>query len=119
MHIFLDNFHQSGKYSARIASHQTELRREETFTDQNALSILSLQTYYLNIDISSSCGKNSERAKYVQTKCTFCECANHSAEKNSKGSESKSKNIVGMVIRTTDKRNVRLGNALDVDLKIT
>ena len=34
MHIFLDNFHQGGKYSAQIASHQVELRREETFTDQ-------------------------------------------------------------------------------------
>ena len=29
MHTFLDNFHQGGKYSAQIASHQAELRREE------------------------------------------------------------------------------------------
>ena len=28
MHIFLDNFHQVGRYSAQIASHQVELRRE-------------------------------------------------------------------------------------------
>ena len=35
MHTFLDNFHQCGKYSAQIASHQAELRREEKFTDQN------------------------------------------------------------------------------------
>ena len=34
MHTFLDNFHQGGKYSAQIASHQAELRREENFTDQ-------------------------------------------------------------------------------------
>ena len=34
MHTFLDNFHQGGKYSAQIAIHQEELRREETFTDQ-------------------------------------------------------------------------------------
>ena len=34
MNIFLDNFHQGGKYSAQIASHQAELRREENFTDQ-------------------------------------------------------------------------------------
>ena len=33
MHTFLDNFHQSGKYSAQIASQQAELRREENFTD--------------------------------------------------------------------------------------
>ena len=28
MHIFLDNFHQDGRYSAQIASHQAELRKE-------------------------------------------------------------------------------------------
>ena len=33
MHKFLDNFHQSGKYSAQLASHQAELRREEKFPD--------------------------------------------------------------------------------------
>ena len=50
MHTFLDNFHQGGKYSAQIASHQAELRREEIFTDQKSLNISSLQTYYLNIE---------------------------------------------------------------------
>ena len=34
MLIFLDNFHQGGKYSAQIAIHQAELRREENFKDQ-------------------------------------------------------------------------------------
>ena len=34
IHIFLDNFHQGGKYSAQITSHQAELRREEKFNDQ-------------------------------------------------------------------------------------
>ena len=52
MHTFLDNFHQCGRYSAQIASHQAELRREDKFTDQNALSISSLQTDYLNLDNS-------------------------------------------------------------------
>ena len=28
MHKFLDKFHQGGKYSAQMASHQVELRRE-------------------------------------------------------------------------------------------
>ena len=28
MHTFLDNFQQSEKYSAQLASHQAELRRE-------------------------------------------------------------------------------------------
>ena len=82
MHIFLDNFNQGGKYSAQIASHQADLTREGNFTDQKSLSISSLQTDYLNVDISSSCGKNSERANLVQTKCNFCGGVNYSAEKN-------------------------------------
>ena len=28
MHVFLDNFHQDGKYIVHIASHQSELRRD-------------------------------------------------------------------------------------------
>ena len=35
MHTYLDNFHQGGKYSGQIDSHQAELRREEKYTDQN------------------------------------------------------------------------------------
>ena len=72
MYTFLDNFHQGGKYSAQIAIHQAELRREEKFTDQKSLNISSLQTDYLNLDSSSGFGRNSERAHAVQTKCTFC-----------------------------------------------
>ena len=81
MHTFLDNFHQGGKYSAQIASHQVELRREETFTDQKSLNILSLQTDYLNLDSSLGSSSNSERAHDVQTKGTFFGGNNHSAEK--------------------------------------
>ena len=44
MHTFLDNFHQSGKYSPQLASHQAELRREKTCPDQKYLNISSLQT---------------------------------------------------------------------------
>ena len=44
MHTFLNNFHQGAKFSAQIASHQAELRREEKFTDQKQLNISSLQT---------------------------------------------------------------------------
>ena len=81
MHTFLDNFHQGGKYSAQIASHQAELRREEIFTDKKSLNISSLQTDYINLDSISSFGINSEREHDVQTKCTFCGGENHSAEK--------------------------------------
>ena len=81
MHTFLDNFHQGGKYSARIASHQAELRREEKFTDQKSLNISSLQTDYLNLDSISGSGSNSERAHDVQKKRTFCGSVNHSEEK--------------------------------------
>ena len=43
MHTFMDNFHQSGKYSAQLASHQAELRREVKYPDQKCLNISSLQ----------------------------------------------------------------------------
>ena len=79
MHTFLENFHQGGKYSAQIASHQEELRREEKFTDQKSLNISSLQTDYLNLYRSSGVGRNSERAHDVQTKCTSCGGTNHCA----------------------------------------
>ena len=81
MHIFLDNFHQSGKYSAQLASHQAELRREENYPDKLFLNISSLQTDYLNLDNSVSGSiRHNERAHSVQTKCTFCGLNNHSAE---------------------------------------
>ena len=67
MHTFMDNFQQGGKYSDQIASHQAELKREETFTDQKSLKISSLQTDYLNIDSSSSFDRDSERANVVHT----------------------------------------------------
>ena len=61
MHTFLDNFHQGGKYSAQIAIHETELRRQEKITDQKYFSISSLQTDYLNLVSSSVFGRSSER----------------------------------------------------------
>ena len=79
MHTVLGNFHQGVKYSAQIASHQSELRREETFTDQKSLNISSLQNDDLNIDSSSGFGRNSEKARAVQKKCTFCRGTNRSA----------------------------------------
>ena len=65
MHTFMDSFHQGGKYSAQIASHQAELRREETFTGQQLLNISSLKTGYLNLDSRSGLGRNSEIAHDV------------------------------------------------------
>ena len=75
------NFHQGVKYTAQIDSHQEELRRVGKFTDQNSLSISSLQTDYLNIDSSSGSGKNNKRANIAQTKCTLFGGANHFAGK--------------------------------------
>ena len=80
MHIFMDNFHHSGKYYDQLANHQAELRREGKFTDQKYLSISFLQTYHINIYSRSGCGKNSERENLLQKKCTFGEGANHSAD---------------------------------------
>ena len=82
MPTFLDNFHQSGKYSAQLASHQAELRREEKFPDKKCLNISSLQTDYLNLDRSSSGSSiHNEKAHSVQKKRTFCGLNNNSAEK--------------------------------------
>ena len=67
MQTFLDNFHQGRKYSAQIAIHRAELRREETITDQKSLKIPSLKTDYLNLDSSSGFGRDSERAHSVQS----------------------------------------------------
>ena len=82
MHTFMHKFYQSGKYSAQLASHQAELRREENFPDQKCLNISSLQTGYLNIDNSiSGSSRHNERSYYVHTKCTFSGINNHYAEK--------------------------------------
>ena len=70
-----------------MARHQAELSREEKFNDQKYLSISSLQTDYLNLDSSSGFLINIEISNNVQTKCTFCGGANHSADCFSKGSE--------------------------------
>ena len=58
MHTFMDNFHQGGKYSGQISSHQAELRREEKLTDKKSFNISSLQTDYLNLDISLGSSRN-------------------------------------------------------------
>ena len=82
MHTFLDNFHQSGKYSAQLASHQAELRREEKYPDQKCSNISSLQIDYLNIVNSLSVSsRHGEKANSVHTKCTYCGLSNHSVEK--------------------------------------
>ena len=83
------------------------------------LSISSLQNSYLNLDRRSGCGRNSERANIVQTKCNFCGGAHHYAENVSYVSEGKRKNLVQLVIRTTEVRNACLGNVLDVDMNTT
>ena len=119
MHKSMDNFNQGGKYSAQIASHQKELRRKEKVTDQKYLSISSLQTDYLNLNSSSGFGRNIEIEHAVQTNCNFVEVLITLQIFFPKGSDRKRKKLVRLVIRKTDERNVRLGNVLDVDMKIT
>ena len=91
MQTFMDNFHQGGKYSAQIASHQAELRKEDKFTDKNIYLFHPYILDYLNLGSISGCGRSSDRSNTVQTECNFCGGANHYAEKNSKGSERKRK----------------------------
>ena len=80
-HTFLDNFHQGGRYSSQIASHKSELRREEKITDQKYWSISSLQTDYINLDSRSGFGRNGETSNTVHKKCNCFGGVNHSAEK--------------------------------------
>ena len=68
MYIFLDNMHQGGKYTALIASHQEELRIEESFKFQKYLPISYLQTDYLYLYNSSCSDRKNERANIVQVK---------------------------------------------------
>ena len=114
MHTFLDNFQQSGKYSAQLASHQAELRREEMYPDQKCLNISSLQTEYLNLDSSqSSQGKHNEKANSAKAKCTFCGLTNHSVEKCFKKIRKDKEKLVLLVLRRTKIQIVQLENALD------
>ena len=81
MHTFLDSFQQSGKYSAQLASHQAELRREEKYPDQKFLNISSLQTEHLNLHSSQSgYSKHNEKENSAKAKCTYCGLTNHSVE---------------------------------------
>ena len=101
MHIFMDNFNQGGKYSDQRASHQAKLRIKENFTDQKSLSVSSLQTDYLNFYSSSGCGKNSERANIVKTRCkNICEVPTIPQKNVSKGPERKRKNIVRLLSKS-------------------
>ena len=94
MHTFLDNFHQSGKYSAQLASNQAELRREETFPDQKCLNISSLQTDYLNLDSSvSGSSRHNEIAHYVHKRCTFLDLINILGKNVSKGLDRKRRKL--------------------------
>ena len=63
----MDNLEEGGKYSAQIASHQAELRREEKFTDQKSFNISSLQTNYINLHSCLGFGRDCERAHAIQT----------------------------------------------------
>ena len=119
MHTFLDNFHQSGKYSAQLASHQAELRREGKYPDQKFLNISSLQTDYLNLDNSvSGSSRYNERAYSVQTKCTFFGINNHSVEKRFKKIRKEKDKARSAGTSSNKIQIVQLGNALDADMKI-
>ena len=76
----MDNFEQGEEYSAQIASHQAELRREGKFTDQKSLNISSLQYDYLNLVSRSGLCRDIERENNFQTECTFCGVINHYIE---------------------------------------
>ena len=115
MHIFLDNFHRGGNYTAQITSYQVELRIDENFNDQKYLSVSSLQTDYLNLDRSSGSGRNNEKANFVQVKCNFCG-RSFPTERDKIKDKKRQGEILRMVIRKDNKLNVHLANILDAYL---
>ena len=95
MQIFLDNFHHGGKYYAQTAIHQAELKREGELTDQKSLSISSLQTDDLNLDISSGYGKNSEREIFSIKFYSLWRCQQFSRKMFQKYQKGKGKSLWG------------------------
>ena len=81
------------------------MRREEKFPDQKCLNISSLQTDYLNLDNSVS-GSSAYFVDLITIQ-----------RKMFQKDQTKKGEI--LVFHLTEIRNVRLGNAIDVDLKIT
>ena len=73
MHIFLDNFHQGGKYIAKMARQREELRRKGKFIDQKSLSITSLKTDYLNLERISGSDINNEKENIFHNNALFVE----------------------------------------------
>ena len=119
MHTFLDNIHQSGKYSAQLASHQEELRREEKYPDQKCLNISSLQTEYLNLDNSlSGYSRHNKKANFAQTKCTYCRLNNHSVEKCFKNIRKEKEKACSAGTSSNKNLDLPARNALDADLNI-
>ena len=85
MHIFLDNFRQGGKYTAKIESYQGYLKqRKNLLTNKKYLSITYLQNDYLNLDINSGSSRNNERENFAHTKCTFVAVLTILQKKNQK-----------------------------------
>ena len=83
------------------------------------MKISSLQTDHLNLYSISGSIRNSEIAHAVQTKCTFCGGNNHSAEKCFKRIRKEKDKARAFDVSSNRNSEIRLGNALDVDLKIT
>ena len=120
MHTFLDNFHQSGKYSAQLASHQAELRRE-----RESILIKNSWTFYhyrQNIWILTAVNQDPVN---IMKKQTLTRQSAHIVElitimwKNvSKRWERKKRKLVLLVLHLTKIWIVQLRNALDADLKI-
>ena len=68
MHTLLYNFLQGGGYSPQIASHQSELSREDCF-DQKSLSLSASQIDYPNLDNSVQV---IETANFDHSKLSHC-----------------------------------------------
>ena len=83
------------------------------------MNISSLQTDYLNLDISSDLGEIEREQTLFRQSAPFVEVLITLQKNVSKGLDRKRKNLVRLVLQKTDKRNRYLKNILDADMKIT
>ena len=94
---------------------QADLRREEKVTYQKYLSILSLQTDYLNLDSSS--GRNNKIANIIKINELFMKVPTQQTNVK-KGKYKVSRKLALLVIWSDNEMNDHLTNVLNAYLQI-
>ena len=96
------------------------MRREETFTDQKYLNISFLQTYYLILTaVAQVLVEIMREHTLFRHSAHFVEVIIILRKNVSKELKIKRRKLARLMLHQTELWNVCLGNALNVDLKIT